>query len=95
MNRLLIHAHSDQKPRQPDTNSTDQTTIQEVHPRSTPRRPGHAIHSPTPIMHSQPKIQNQDQTLGADRCITILRGERADARRQRTTPRGDLVLICF
>lgn len=84
MNRLPTHVYSDQKPRQPDTNSTNQTTTQEVHLRSTARRPRHEIHSPAPIMTLQPKIQHQDQPLGAHLGITILRGVRAGARRHET-----------
>jgi hypothetical protein len=93
MNRPLNHVHSDQKHDQHNTNTTNQTTTHKVHLRSTPRRQGYELHSPNPIMKAQPKIQNQDQTFGADRCITSLRGGRAIARRRKPTPRGDLPIV--
>jgi hypothetical protein len=77
--------------------NTISTTKQKNSRRSTPKTPGHPIHSPTHTMQLRPtitnqqhKIQTQDQKSGAHLGITILRGVRAGARRRRTSPRGDL-----
>jgi len=92
MNGHHKHLNSDPTHHQPNTSSTNQTTTQEINLKSTPRNPAQEIHSPILLRTSQSKIQQQDQTLGADLCITSLRGGRAIARRQPTT-RGDLGII--
>jgi hypothetical protein len=76
------HLSTDPKHHQPNTNSTNQTTTQEISLKSAPRNPGQEIHSPILLMTSQTKIQTQEQKSEADLGITILRGVRAGARRR-------------
>lgn len=83
----------DPKYQQPNTSTTNQTTTQEISLKSAPRNLGQEIHSPILLRTSQTKLQTQEQKSGAHLCITILRGGRATARRQLTTPRGDLGVI--
>jgi len=84
---------SDPKHHQLNTSSTNQTTTQEITLKSAQRNPEREIHSPILLRTSQTKIQTQEKKLEAHLCITSLRGRRAIARRQHTTPRGDLVTI--
>jgi hypothetical protein len=86
MNTHHKHDHHD--------NTTSDHTINK---RSTPSAPEHEINSPPTNRTTTQRSQNEDQKIkiqdpksAADPCITIRRGVRADARRHKPTPRGDL-----
>jgi hypothetical protein len=69
------------------------TTNQTINQRSNPSTPEHEINSPPQPTQFHPKIKPEDQESVADRCITILRGVRAVARRQVKIPFGDLSIV--
>ena len=84
------HLSTDPKHHQLNTSSTNQTTTQEITLKSAQRNPRQELHAPILLKTSQTKIQHQEQKLGADPCITILRAARAGARRQPNVLLGDL-----
>jgi hypothetical protein len=79
------------------TTENETTTYQAARPttrrstqQSNPRTPGHETTTSNQTMTFQPTSHNQDPQSGADPYITIRGGVRADARRHKPTPRGDL-----
>jgi hypothetical protein len=78
------------------TTENETTTYQAARPttrrstqQSNPRTPGHETSTSNQTMKIQPTSHNQDPKSGADPCITIRWGVRADARRHQPTPHGD------